>query len=155
MATFQERAISYIESHIQVDADGCWIPKNKPRVNGYVRASFMGKSWYLHRLSFNAFNGEIKPNNDVCHKCDVRECCNPEHLFQGSRKVNMQDAVSKGRQARGLMLPQAKLSEEDKECILYLVKKGCKYHEIAPLFNVTRHSIGQVAIKNNIRKRTA
>lgn len=153
MASFEEQAIKYIKSIVSINENGCWIPKNKPRENGYVRSSFLGTPWYLHRLSFSAFNGQINEGNDVCHKCDNRACCNPEHLFQGTRLVNMRDAVSKGRQAKGFSLPQTKLTDEDKAVILYLIQKGCKYPDIAILFNVTRHTIGQIGLINGIKKR--
>lgn len=155
MASINEVAKSYIEKKIKVDENGCWIPSNKPRPNGYVRASFLGASWYMHRLSFNAFNGELDSSKDVCHRCDVRNCCNPEHLFQGTRKVNMQDAAKKGRQARGFKLPQTVMTEKDKECALYLIKKGCQYKDIAVLFKVTNTTIGRLALSNGIKRRSA
>jgi hypothetical protein len=34
---------------------------------------------------------------DCCHKCDVRDCCRPEHLFVGTRSENMLDMSAKGR----------------------------------------------------------
>ena len=154
MNEFNKKAIEYIKSRVKVNKNGCWIPSIKPRVNGYVRSSFLRKYWYLHRLSFGAFKEDINPGNDVCHKCDVRACCNPEHLFQGTRKDNMQDAVKKGRQASGLSLPQTKLSEKNKKSILHLIKRGFSYIEIAKEFNVSRYRINNVALQNNIRKRS-
>ena len=34
---------------------------------------------------------------DACHTCDNPVCVNPDHLFVGTRKQNMQDARAKGR----------------------------------------------------------
>ena len=64
----------------------------------------------------------------------------------------MQDAVKKGRQAKGLDLPHSKLSLLDKEKIMERVLHGDLYKDIAKDFYVTRHAIGYVAITNGIRR---
>lgn len=148
----KEVARKRIVSKVNYPKSGCWEWKLSIRENGYARTTFKGDNWYLHRLSYWAFIGDIPDGHDVCHKCDNRKCCNPNHLFVGTRKDNMEDAVSKGRQARGLALPQAKLSDEDISKILSRIHSGELYKNIAKDFNVTRHSIGRVAINNGIRR---
>lgn len=51
----------------------------------------------------------------VLHKCDVRKCVNPEHLFIGTAADNAQDMYAKGREnnVRGERHPRAVLTEED------------------------------------------
>lgn len=103
--------------YIPVTESGCWIWVGADKGNGYGNFQYNGKYMPAHRMSYMIHNQDDVDGLDVCHKCDVRACVNPDHLFLGTRKDNMQDAVSKGRQAKGFMLPHTKLSNDDVEHI--------------------------------------
>ena len=50
-----------------------------------------------HRVAFGlVYGGEPEA---VCHHCDNPSCCNPLHLFGGTRADNNRDMVAKGRAA--------------------------------------------------------
>jgi len=146
------KAKAVIADRVTISDSGCWEWSLKVRPNGYARMTFMGKSWYAHRLSYFAFVGPIGNGLDVCHQCDNRKCVNPSHLFTGTRKENMQDAVSKDRQAKGEDLPQSRIKDADKSELMERIRSGELYKNIAKDYGVTRHSIGAFAIKNNIRR---
>lgn len=77
---------------------GCWIWKGQVQLNGYGRFdSGGGKQRGAHRVAWELTNGPIPSHLEICHKCDVRDCVNPSHMFLGTRKDNMQDASAKGR----------------------------------------------------------
>jgi hypothetical protein len=132
--------------------NGCWEWNLKCRDNGYARVTFMRGSYYAHRLSFEAFNGFIDPQKDVCHSCDNRKCVNPAHLFQGTRKDNMQDAVKKHRQAKRESLPQSKLSNDEVNEVLWMIFAGLKYNYVSSFYEVGSQAIGYIARKNGFRR---
>jgi hypothetical protein len=65
--------------------------------HGYGTLKYNGKMVRAHRLAWMATRGEIPEGMHVLHKCDVRLCINPDHLFLGTNADNMRDRDQKGR----------------------------------------------------------
>lgn len=138
-----ERYRSRIKASIVVDDRGCWIWQKKKARNGYGDFAFGGgKNGRAHRVSYEVFIGPIPHSMDVCHRCDVRACVNPEHLFAGSRSENILDASAKGRvsrthQKKGSNHPSAKLDENKVTEVLRRLDAGDAKAAIARDFGVS------------------
>ena len=64
---------------------------------GYGQLYWDGGPKNAHRLAWIVANGPIPAGQHVLHKCDVRSCLNPAHLFLGTQRDNMRDMRAKGR----------------------------------------------------------
>lgn len=77
--------------------DSCWLWMAGKFHFGHGRFKIRNKNKQAHRVSWEMKNGPIPNGMLVCHKCDVPSCVNPDHLFLGTYKDNMQDSLLKGR----------------------------------------------------------
>ena len=98
--------------------DTCWLWTASVLSCGYGSFHLNSHRYPAHRLAYMFTYGDIPAGMFVCHACDVRNCVRPEHLWLGTQKDNIHDAVAKGRfyqggavspqrQARGNQIPQA------------------------------------------------
>lgn len=78
--TLQDRVIDYF---IPEPFSGCWLWVGPLTKKGYGR----------HRLSYQAFKGEIPIGMQLDHKCRVRCCVNPDHL----EPVTLVENVKRGQ----------------------------------------------------------
>lgn len=92
----------------EMNESGCWIWKGRPQgSNGYGRIKVNGTYTAAHRYSYFLHCGDIQDGMLVMHICDTPLCVNPAHLVIGTHQDNMDDKVSKNRQASGPQLASA------------------------------------------------
>jgi len=58
---------------------------------GYGRLYFGHKMHLAHRLAWEVKHGPIPKGLVVRHRCNVRRCCNPDHMVLGTRAENNAD----------------------------------------------------------------
>jgi hypothetical protein len=89
--------------------NGCWEwqgfrfrpSKNGPNCAGYAAGSYRGKNVRITRVLLGWKIGRpLTKKERACHSCDNPPCINPDHLWVGDDKTNMQDAGKKKRWPR-------------------------------------------------------
>jgi len=105
MATATALADRFWAKVDRLGPDACWLFTAAAYPNGYGAfwADLGGGSRMhaAHRVAFFLTHGHLPTEGlDLMHACDVRRCCNPAHLSEGTRTDNMRDAARKGRTRR-------------------------------------------------------
>lgn len=92
-----EDLLARIHHDCIVTPNGCIRWQGHKNSKGYGEVSWRGKRMATHRWVYTLKIGPIPPGMLVCHTCDVRECCNEDHLFLGTEADNNRDCGNKGR----------------------------------------------------------
>jgi len=118
--------------------------------NGYGRLFWKRKSHRVHRLVWEIHNGPIPAGMLICHRCDVRFCINPTHLFLGTNADNTADMIRKGRLrvAKGEESGHAKLTEQAVRAIRF---SRTPRSVLAEKFGVTVTTIGDILHRKSWR----
>jgi hypothetical protein len=122
-------------------ADGCVVWLGHRTRYGYGLIKQDGKYRHTHRVSWELANGEVPDGLHVLHRCDVRACVNPDHLFVGTHVENMRDMVAKRRQMHGDRSPRATLTNEQAAAIYSRLKNGASTKELAAEYGVGLHVV--------------
>ncbi|MDF2860302.1 MAG: hypothetical protein K0S02_574 [Achromobacter mucicolens] len=127
-----------------VTESGCWIWEGYTDSKmGYGMFWLNGTMRLSHRVAYELFVGEIPNGMQVCHRCDIPSCVNPNHLWLGTNVDNVHDKVNKGRSARlqGSRHPGAKL-DEDKVRFIRSCKTSAR--RLAPMLGIDRSTINYI-----------
>jgi hypothetical protein len=84
------------------EREDCWLWIGSIDTRGYGNVAADGGRPLLraHRVSYELNVVPIPAGLVVCHRCDVRRCVNPAHLFVATQRDNVLDMLRKGRSNR-------------------------------------------------------
>lgn len=131
-----------IEDHLfrktRRDEKGCLLWAGPTNPSGYGKMDFENGKKRMrltaHRAAYTIAYGKIPDASYVCHKCDVKICCEPSHLFLGTAKINYNDMIQKGRGRRS---GESELQKKVREMCL----RGERPSTIRKMLGVDQESI--------------
>lgn len=147
--------------------DECWGWTASHNNFGYGSFRINLKTRAAHRIAWRLFVGEIPDGKCVLHKCDTPACCNPSHLFLGTKLDNVLDMFAKGRNntmsgdrhpyrlrpeivPRGMNHPRRKLDEYQVKAIRSAYSEGrVSQRELAENYSVSRGAITAILRRDN------
>ena len=130
--------------------DKCWLWS--ACVNDYGYGMIGGDAKHnrgmlrAHRVAWELVNGAIPEGMCVLHRCDNPPCCNPKHLFLGTRASNLADMTRKGRRAHlaGGKNPSSKLTVEQVREIRCRYAAGDMQKNLATEYGVGQSTISYI-----------
>ena len=163
-AAERERVCARLMRQREVDvATGCWLWTGYVGESGYGVTRVLGRAGWLervHRLAMIVLRHEVVEGRLVCHRCDVRRCFNPDHLFVGTAQDNTRDMFEKGRWVRprvhrGAESTSAKLCESDVCDMLAMSRAGNSRADIARKYGVSISLVSKIVLGRMWRHVTA
>ena len=95
--TLYKPLIETLFKKVKKDGD-CFVWTGAKNDKGYGQIAHKGKIIYVHRYSYELFNGiKIPRGKIVLHSCDNPACIHPNHLILGNQCENLHDAMEKKR----------------------------------------------------------
>jgi hypothetical protein len=78
--------IERYQKRILIDpATGCWLWQGAKTSKGRGCVRIDGRTITTHKLFFTLLIGPVPDGMELHHKCEVKHCCNPEHLVPKTR----------------------------------------------------------------------
>jgi hypothetical protein len=126
-------------------SDECWLWTGAVSHSGYGIIGVQSKHVSTHRFSYHIAYGDIPNGMVVCHSCDNKLCVNPDHLFAGTQKQNIEDAMRKMRHVHGEKVGISKLTDKLVIAIRHEYRYcGFTQVQLAKKYNMSQSQISYV-----------
>ena len=139
--------------NIKLQESGCMEWQKYRDKKGYGAVKRSGTAYLAHREAWRLTYGALEDSVCVLHRCDNPPCCNPDHLFLGSRADNIRDMISKGRDVHfsGEDNANSKLTDSQVVEIREMYKTGAyRQEDLAKMFHVDQTHVSRI-VRGEVR----
>jgi len=122
----------------------CFIWTRCKDKDGYGVCGLNGRKTPAHRASYSLKNPtEDLTGQYVLHKscCMSRACINPDHLYLGTQKQNVQDQIEAGTFVKGVLNGKALLTDSD---VRIIRASTLTTKQLSVYFQVSYHTIWDI-----------
>jgi len=140
--TEEERFWSRIA--VTANPNKCWLWLGSV-AGEYGTVTYRGRSRGTHCVAWAITNGRLPAKGkQILHSCDVKLCCNPSHLREGTLQENLREAAERNLTFQGENHRCAKLTADQVAQIKGLLKRSMPQRVIASQFGVSKTAIGHI-----------
>lgn len=124
--------------------EACWPWTGYKRASGHGLTQHQGLPIHASRKAWILTHGPIRGGLCVNHKCDNAHCCNPAHMYLGTRADNMIDRWGKpaSHERRPLGRPHV-LDDQQLERLWSMRKDGATMQMCADEFKVNFRTVAR------------
>lgn len=141
--------VRFYDKFIPEPNTGCWLWIAATDSSGYGRIWWGTRVDGANRVSWRIHRGEIPRGMFVCHRCDVKSCVNPDHLFLGTNSDNIRDYIAKGGKidprSQGERNGRAKLAAAEVATILERLSGGSTQAALAREYGLSEGHVSRIA----------
>lgn len=127
--------------------DECWpwLAGKNPQRDNYGRFWINRVEYRTNRMAY-WLHYKIDPGpEDACHTCDNPPCCNPAHLFKGTRAANLADMTKKQRRVYGERHGISKLTDDQvAEIKRRYVPRKVSMYKLAAEYGVSEMTVNNI-----------
>lgn len=147
-----------IVDSVTPDEKGCKIWPKGCTGKGYAYVSLAGKPDSGHRAVLKRKLGRnIQTGLQALHTCDVRNCVNEDHIYEGTPLQNMIDKEQRGRgnHTNKMTHPHVgfkkQISEETERQVVELAST-LPHHKIADIVGIHQTTVSRIVKRYNLRE---
>lgn len=134
--------------------DACWPWLGFKDRDGYGKFDLISpikRAVPASRLAYELTYGPIPDGMLACHTCDNPSCCNPKHIYAGTRSDNNRDPFLRNRCShKGEADPASKLTEEKIRIIRIVYDSGVmNQKQLAEIFGVHHSTISCITTRKS------